>query len=90
MEQDDVPLSGDVEIDETYHGGTPRAYMTGNKLGSKLKTYKPRVLGAVERGGRVKAMVVKSRTTPDVEPHVNPVRSALVDDLHGRVEGLHG
>src|SRR4051812_41025130 len=56
MEQDDEPpLSGDVELDETSYGGKPRAYVTRNKLGPKLKTFRPTVFGAVERGGRVRA-----------------------------------
>ena len=50
---------------------------------------KPTIWGAVERGGRVRAKVVKSRGTLDVEAADLHPRPTLLDDLHGRVEGLH-
>jgi transposase len=52
MEQDNDPLSGDVEIDETYIGGR-------RKLAQKYNN-KSAVFGAVERHGRINAKHVKS------------------------------
>jgi transposase-like protein len=67
MVQGDEPLSGDVEADETFIGGKPRArdrYAARHaeyprsaavKLAMQRKTV---VWGAVERGGQVRAIVV--------------------------------
>jgi transposase len=64
MAQDDSPLSGDVEADETYVGGKPRlsdrvrkSDGSGFKRGRSGKA-KSTVFGAVERGGRVRAEVI--------------------------------
>jgi transposase len=87
MVQDMEPLSGDVEVDETAWGGKPRAYVTRSNLGRITKTYKPTVWAAVERGGRVRAMVVKSRGTRDVETpiytHVLPSSMIFTDEWKG-------
>jgi transposase-like protein len=68
MEQDELTLSGAVEMDETYVGGRPR-YKKGERPKDDLgrsrfgprpashPTQKTAVLGAVERGGRVRAIV---------------------------------
>lgn len=63
MAQDDDPLSGDVEMDETYVGGRPRlADKRRNPDGSIAKgrsnKKKVTVFGAVERGGKVRAEVI--------------------------------
>jgi transposase-like protein len=50
------PLSGPVEVDETYVGGKPR-YKGVNKPGRGTK--KAQVFAMVERGGRVKTMPTK-------------------------------
>ena len=60
-DEGEPPLAGDVEVDETAHGGKPRAYVTRNRLGRVRASYKPTVLGMVERGGRVRARVVSDR-----------------------------
>jgi transposase len=68
MEQDGKPLEGDVETDETFIGGKPRA-------NSKL-TYqqhmdnKAIVWGAVERGGKVHAEVIPFSGAGDIRPRV--------------------
>ena len=61
-------LQGVVEMDETYVGGKPRKGNTGSGgVGGGQKTSRGRntrkipVVGMVERGGRVKAEVVRSR-----------------------------
>jgi transposase len=85
MEQDGEPLSGDVEVDETAYGGKPRASDRG--WGHIRKTYKPTVWGAVERGGRIKVTVVKSRGTRDIETpiftHVLPSSMIFTDEWKG-------
>jgi transposase len=85
MEQDGDPLEGDVEVDETAYGGKPRASHRGQ--GQIRKTFKPTVWGAVERGGRIKVMVVKSRGTWDVETpifsHVLPSSMIFTDEWKG-------
>ncbi len=58
------PLSGKVEVDETYVGGKPRNKGPHSTRGRGAGN-KPVVVGAVERGGRVVARVVpdaKGRT----------------------------
>jgi transposase len=58
MDQDDdpEPLSGNVEVDETYHGGKPRAKALRERTGNIDKTKRAPVFGMVERGGRVRAL----------------------------------
>lgn len=56
MTQDDEPLSGEVEADETFIGGTPHDYpkrTRAEKLGLKAT-----VFAAVERQGRIRAQVI--------------------------------
>src|SRR5438128_2087997 len=68
MVQDDEPLSGKVEADETYVGGKPRAGspMTREEHWARKAT----VFGAVERGGRVRAEVVPGRGNIFVRPRL--------------------
>jgi transposase-like protein len=60
-------LSGLVEADESYIGGKPRkgnigsSGQGGGKRPRGRGTNKPAVVGMVERGGRVKAQVVKKK-----------------------------
>src|SRR4051812_2902806 len=68
MTQDDEPpLSGDVEADETFFGGKPRAaeqraakrkVRYPHQAGGRARKPKTSVFGAVERGGRIRAVVV--------------------------------
>ena len=69
MTEDDEPLSGDVEVDETSVDGKPAARhhaRTDPKPGRRLTKLRERsratVFAAVERGGRVKATVLPSRS----------------------------
>ncbi len=71
MTEDDEPLSGEVEIDETSVDGKPRkrsgpikrphAISEGMQLAERRRAT---VYAAVERGGRVKATVLPSRRGP--------------------------
>jgi transposase-like protein len=62
MVQDDTPLGGQVEVDETYVGGKPRASDKtrgkGRAESARWRDQKEIVWGAVERGGQVRAKVV--------------------------------
>lgn len=78
LQVDDEPLDGNVEIDETYVGGRKR----GRKgRGGDNKTP---VVGAVERGGRVKAFatanVQHSTVLPIITEHVLPTATVFTDE----------
>jgi transposase len=67
-QDDDAPLEGDVEADETYMGGQPREHekMTrGERFSRKVP-----VFAAVERGGRVRAEVLPHTGHGAVRPMV--------------------
>jgi transposase-like protein len=87
MEQDDVKLSGDVEVDETLGGGNVRAGDARRGLAYVHKSHRPTVWAAVERGGRVKAKVVRSRASSDVEgpiyENVEPESIIFTDEWKG-------
>ncbi|HYI23440.1 MAG TPA: IS1595 family transposase [Candidatus Limnocylindrales bacterium] len=87
MKQDDEPLQGDVEVDETFGGGRVRAGDSRRGLTWVKKSRRPTIWAAVERGGRVKAHVVKSRGTLDVEgpifKHVLPSSMIFTDEWGG-------
>jgi transposase-like protein len=71
MTEDDEPLTGEVEIDETSVDGKPRkrpgAVKRPNAIseaGKLRERSRATVFAAVERGGRVKATVLPSRRGP--------------------------
>ncbi len=55
----DSPLSGIVEIDETYVGGKQRNKHADKKVKGRGAVGKAPVLGMRERGGKVIAMPIK-------------------------------
>lgn len=73
---DDEPLSGDVEIDETFMRGRMRASETRGKTKSEITKLRHErdkgrtVMAAVERGGRVRASVVPDRSAPTLHGKV--------------------
>jgi transposase len=81
MTQDDEPpLDGQVEADETYFGGKPRAADIRRarrqaRYPSQTRGYsrKPKtsVFGAVERGGRIRATVVSDSSAASLGPALN-------------------
>lgn len=94
MDQDDPePLSGEVEMDETWIGGKPRAGAV-SRAGSSgayrsavqkdIRERKTSVFGAVERGGRVRATVIPDRTAatlgPAAKSFVLPSSTVFTDD----------
>jgi transposase-like protein len=73
QDRDGGKLGGEVEIDETFIGGKARNMHKSKRervitgTGGKDKTV---VLGMVERGGKVKAMVVDSRRKKELQKQV--------------------
>src|SRR2546430_13865719 len=67
------PLSGDVEVDETFARGKLRASQTRGKSMQEVKRLSDEknkgrtVLAAVERGGCMKATVVPDRSKPTLQ-----------------------
>ena len=81
MAQDNDPMSGDVEMDETYVGGKPRGrevramrdtglgpMQAGQAAGRAKKTT---VFGMVERGGKVAAHVVPTQFQSEAFHHMD-------------------
>jgi hypothetical protein len=89
MAQDAIQLDGNVEVDETAGGGRVRASDTrrGAAFVRAKVSNRPTIWAAVERGGRVKAQVVKSRGTIDVEgpifEYVLPTSMIFTDEWVG-------
>jgi transposase len=83
-EEDDGPLEGDVEVDESWYGGKPRAADTRAKRGRILKTHRPTILAMVERGGRVLPLVIPDGGTRSirmaVKQHVLPSSMLFTDE----------
>jgi transposase-like protein len=72
LAEDDGPLSGEVEIDESGFGGKPRAGEIHNRqeAGFWAAQKKTTVFAAVERRGRIRAMVVPDRKQPTLQAKV--------------------
>ena len=91
LDEDGGPLKGVVEVDETWHGGKVqfpgRKGRTGQQPGYNSLANKTPIVGAVERGGRVKAKVasnVRSATLmPLVAEHVMPDATVFTDEHSG-------
>jgi len=83
------PMSGHVEVDETYVGGRLRKF-TGHGKGDYLKN-KSTVFGIVERGGNVRSMVVpnerKETLLPIIQANVAP-GTTISTDTHGSYKAL--
>lgn len=99
MAQDTTPLSGDVEADETIVGGRIRndARRKRDKLGISPKQWdnmtKTMVFAAVEREGRVRAMVIPNSSGPTLRGIVREnvaVGSTLYTDEWGGYRTLDG
>jgi transposase len=85
MEPDDAPLSGRVEMDESYFGGRDRR---GSKKGRPVagQSHKVAVFGMVERGGNVIARTVpnvkRGTLMPIVVERVLPSSMVYTDEYH--------
>jgi transposase-like protein len=85
------PLTGDVEVDETFIGGRPRAAVQRAGKSWERRAKKPIVVGMVERGGRVKTTVVRERSEDTlkgtIRQHVLPA-SMIFTDEHASYVGI--
>jgi transposase-like protein len=85
-ESEDGPLSGDVEVDETYYGGRPRGQANRTRGAAEIQRSwsKTPVLAMVERGGRVKTRVLPNTGGPVVKgtiyEHVLPESMIFTDE----------
>ncbi|HEY5053524.1 MAG TPA: IS1595 family transposase [Solirubrobacterales bacterium] len=83
-DEGEVPLAGDVEVDETAWGGKPRRKLKTRKEQAQWREAKTTVLGMVERGGRVRLRIIPSRRGPGLSravlTHVNPESIIFTDD----------
>ena len=84
MDDDDEPLSGDVEVDETSVEGKPRKHLRPREAMQLRERSRATVVGMVERGGKVKLRVIPSRRGPAlsraVRANVNPSSIIFTDD----------
>lgn len=82
LSEDAEPLSGEVEVDETYYGGR-RRYRKG--ASRNWRERKEVVAAQVERGGRVQAIHVPEGTSKSVLPmvrqYVLPSSIVYTDEL---------
>ena len=80
-EGDDEPMTGEVEMDETYVGGKDRAGRVGRPSRDSAKVP---VFGMVERQGRVRAVVVTDASTATLSEaigtHVLPESMIFTDE----------
>lgn len=68
-QDEDGPLSGVVEVDETFYGRKPRFGEVRNRKEAKAwGDRKAKVLGAVERGGKVHATIIPDRSAETIMP----------------------
>jgi transposase len=91
LAEDIGPLSGDVEVDETFARGRLRASQTRGLTGQEIKRLSDQknkgktVMAAVERGGRVKASVIPDRSKPTLQgkirEYVLPESMIFTDEL---------
>ena len=84
MEQGTEPLSGEVEVDETYIGGKRR----GVRGRPGYDSNKTPVLGVVQRGGEVRAITVSERPEGYSAAERDRSRAAQNNRLHRRAELL--
>lgn len=87
-QDDDTPLTGEVEADETAYGGRPKAGMTrGMTMPEAQKFAKERKVGVVamvEREGKVRAFVQPSEGVLEtVSRHVSPHATVYTDEWAG-------
>ncbi len=89
-QDDDTPLDGDVEADETYYGGEPREHEKMTR--AERYSRKVPVFAAVERGGKVRAEVLPHVGSGSVRPMVTDVvkgTARLYTDESKLYYGMH-
>ena len=95
MAEDGGPLSGTVEVDETYYGGRMRTRqgqkaqneygLTDRQIGARHRLdNKTALVGAVERGGRIHAKTIPNvrgeQIVPLVTAHILPESMVYTDE----------
>jgi len=84
-DEEEGPLDGEVEVDESEFGGKPRAYESRNRRGYLRRSYRPTIFAAVERGGRVRPTVIPDRGRRSlkraVHTHVLPSSILFTDEF---------
>jgi hypothetical protein len=100
-DKDFPPLTGVVEVDETYIGGKPRGHRNQRigkhpTMSERIKAAwekKEPVLGIVERGGRVRTVSMGKLTRKSVQEKivatVDTERTALMSDEHMYYYGIN-
>src|SRR3990170_1645780 len=89
-----TPLSGEVEVDETYIGGRKRTYGTRQEAARERLKNKQVVAGHVQRGGKVRAIHLPYGTANVLLPHVRrfvlPASIIYTDELpiYGRLSAF--
>ncbi|HEY3961893.1 MAG TPA: IS1595 family transposase, partial [Gaiellaceae bacterium] len=86
-------LTGVVEADETYVGGKlPRGHRSRKEVAAQRRDNKTVVLGAVERGGRVRLRVAPDASRKSIQGFLNEVVSddakAIYTDAHRSYRGI--
>jgi len=87
-QDDDRPLKGHVEADETAYGGRPKASMTRGMTMPEVQTFakarKTGVVAMVERGGNVRAYVQpREGALNTVTKHIDPAATVYTDEWAG-------
>ena len=84
LSEDSGPLSGEVEVDETYIGGR-RRYGSAKEAARRWRKDKAVVAGHVQRKGKVRASHMPDGTAatllPQVRRHVLPASIVYTDEL---------
>ena len=88
MDETDIePLSGIVEVDETFVGGKPRRFHGSRKTNKATKKPKTAVLGLLERNGKIRPKVIADVTGDTLKAaiaeHVKPGSRIMTDDWSG-------
>ena len=83
-DEDPSPLTGEVEADESAHGGKPRLADIASGNAYKRRSERPTIFAMVERGGRVRSTVIPDRKVDTLDStlkrHVLPSSMLFTDD----------
>ena len=93
MTQDETMLTGIVEADETYVGGKlPRGHRTRKEVAAQRRGNKTVVLGAVQRGGKIRLRVAPDSKSGTVQGFLKDVvaddAEAIYTDSHRSYRGI--
>ena len=87
-QEDDEPLTGSVEVDETAYGGRPKASVTRGMTMPEVQVFakkrKVGIVAMVERDGKARAYVQPREGALDaVSRHVDPAATVYTDEWAG-------